>query len=343
MKREEIEKIREAVSCAAVLEQAGFALDIKESTRRAVKFRRASKIIIVTHDGRGWFDPLSEDKGDVFTLVALLEHLSFPDAVDRAGELVGYQETPIVWKKVLPATEPADLLARWQARRFPGTDSGAWRYLCWTRAIPASILRAAINLGAMREGPFGSMWAAHRDSSGSVVGWEERGPDWRGFSTGGNKVLFRLGGTDALRLCVTEAAIDAMSLAAIEGLRDGSLYLSTGGGWSPRTEAALVELLAHPDALLVCATDANRQGDAFAQRLLALAAQHERRSVRLRPPMEDWNEVLKQRKKEKSRDEDRERRAASPSTRIKGGFARLKPALDPADGQAGVPGGVMRD
>lgn len=300
MKREEIEKIREAVSCAAVLEQAGFALDIKESTRRAIKFRRASEIVIVTHDGRGWFDPLSEDKGDVFTLVALLEHLSFPDAVDRAGELIGYQATPVVLKKVSANVEPADLTARWQARRLPGTGSGAWRYLCWTRAIPAPIVRAAIGQGAMREGPFGSMWAAHRDNSGSVVGWEERGPDWRGFSTGGNKVLFRFGGTDALRLCVTEAAIDAMSLAAIEGLRDGSLYLSTGGGWSPKTEAALVELLARPGALLVCATDANRQGETFAERLQVLAAQHERGSVRLRPPAEDWNEVLKERKRGKS-------------------------------------------
>ncbi len=314
MKREEIEKIREAVGCAAVLEQAGFALDIKESTRRAMKFRRTPEIIIVTHDGRGWFDPLSDEKGDVFTLVALLEHLSFPDAVERASELIGYQATPLVWKKVSANVEPADVTARWQARRHPGTGSGAWRYLCWTRAIPVPIVRSAISQGVLREGAFGSMWAAHRDNSGSVVGWEERGPDWRGFSTGGNKVLFRVGGTDALRLCVTEAAIDAMSLAAIEGLQDGSLYLSTGGGWSPRTEAALVELLAHPDALLVCATDANRQGDAFAQRLRALAAQNERRSVRLRPPAEDWNEVLKEQKREEARDENRQRRAASPST-----------------------------
>lgn len=314
MKREEIEKIREAVGCSAVLEQAGFALDIKQSTRRAVKFRRGSEIIIVTHDGHGWFDPLSDDKGDVFTLVALLERLSFPDAVDRAGELIGYQAAPIIWKKASAVREPADLLVRWQARRFPGTGSRAWRYLCWTRAIPASIMRAAINQGGLREGPFGSMWAAHRDNSGSVVGWEERGPDWRGFSTGGKKVLFRFGRPDAFRLCVTEAAIDAMSLAAIEDLQDGTLYLSTGGGWSPRTEAALVELLVQADALLVCATDANRQGDAFAQRLQALAAQHDRRSVRLRPPAEDWNQVLQQRKREKMTDEGKEGRAASPST-----------------------------
>jgi hypothetical protein len=48
-----------------------------------------------------------------------------------------------------------------------------------------------------------------------------------------------------LRLAVTEAAIDAMSLAA--GSSDGTLYLSAGGGWSPAMQAALRELAPQPD------------------------------------------------------------------------------------------------
>ena len=52
MEREEIEQLRKTVDCGAVLETSGFAVDVRESTRRAMKFRRASKIIIVTHDGR---------------------------------------------------------------------------------------------------------------------------------------------------------------------------------------------------------------------------------------------------------------------------------------------------
>ncbi|MEY9625453.1 hypothetical protein ABIA27_000488 [Sinorhizobium fredii] len=70
------------------------------------------------------------------------------------------------------------------------------------------------------------MWAAHTDNAGAVTGWEARGPEYRGFASGGTKGLFRLGPDTALRLAVTEAAIDAMSLAAIEGLRDGTVYLS---------------------------------------------------------------------------------------------------------------------
>jgi hypothetical protein len=152
--------------------------------------------------------------------------------------------------------------------------------------------RHAIKEGVLREGPFGSMWAAHVDSEGCVVGWEERGPDWRGFSTGGSKVLFRFGSSNASRLCVTEAAIDAMSLAALEGLRAGTLYLSTGGGWSPATDAALTALAARPGSNLVAATDANSQGDAYAERLRIIAESVGCDWQRLRPSTEDWNEVL---------------------------------------------------
>ncbi|NZD54511.1 toprim domain-containing protein [Rhizobium leguminosarum] len=81
--------------------------------------------------------------------------------------------------------------------------------------------------------------------------------------------------------------------------RDGTLYLSTGGGWSPATQAALRELAARPDAQLVAATDANSQGDLFAERLRALAEDTGCDWTRLRPPKEDWNETLKVREKQK--------------------------------------------
>lgn len=171
-----------------------------------------------------------------------------------------------------------------------------WRYLRDDRSLPEAIIRDAIRHNVLREGPHGSMWAAHVDADGGVTGWEERGPDWRGFSTGGSKVLFRLGSLDALRLCVTEAAIDAMSLAASEGLREGSLYLSTGGGWSPATEAAVRVLAARPGAELVAATDVNSQGETFASRLRDIAEDAGCNWFRLTPPAEDWNDALRERK-----------------------------------------------
>lgn len=296
MKRAEIEKLRKEVGCAAVLCQAGFAIDEKESTRRAVKFRRAAEIIIVTHDGNGWFDPLSEAKGDVFSLVAHLESVDFPACCERIASLVGVPPSlPVMQQSPSLRSEETLPAHRWQSRRTPRPGSNTWRYLRSVRSLPAPLIRAATDRGLLREGPVGSMWAAHTDGAGAIVGWEERGPEWRGFASGGSKILFRLGSPAAHRFCVTEAAIDAMSLAAIEGLREGTLYLSTGGGWSPQTTEALRDLVSRTDAQLVAATDANSQGDAYAERLRLLAEEVGCQWLRLRPPAGDWNDVLRER------------------------------------------------
>lgn len=299
MNREELEALRAKVSCEAVLERAGYQLDVKESTRRAIKYRDGGNIIIVTHEGRGWFDPLSDEKGDVFALVMFLHRSPFPPATEAVASLIGFRLSRPEWKCQRTSGPVEDIVERWRNRRSPSPGSGAWRYLSWERSIPPAIIRQAIREGRLREGPFGSMWAAHLDRHSRVVGWEERGPDWRGFSTGGSKVLFRLGTTEASRLCVTEAAIDAMSLAALEGSREKTLYLSTGGGWSPATDAALAVLAARPGTSLIAATDANSQGDAYAERLRVIAENAGCDWQRLRPPAEDWNEVLQNRARER--------------------------------------------
>ena len=67
---------RAGVNCATVLEKLvpGWRLDRRESTRRCLKYRRgAGEVLIVNHDGRGWWDPLSDAKGDVFSLVQHLD------------------------------------------------------------------------------------------------------------------------------------------------------------------------------------------------------------------------------------------------------------------------------
>lgn len=78
MEKRKIEELRARVGCAALLQHDGWKVDLKESTRRAVKYRRAAKIIIVIHNDRGWFDPLSTAKGDVFDLAEHLGAQGFP-------------------------------------------------------------------------------------------------------------------------------------------------------------------------------------------------------------------------------------------------------------------------
>ena len=146
-----------------------------------------------------------------------------------------------------------------------------------------------------------SAWFAHFDRAGAEAHVDIRGPTYRGSLTGGIKSLFRLPlkGPPLPTLVVTEAAIDALSLAAIENLRGDTLYAATGGGMGPGTIAALEALLVDtatlPDALFCSATDANGPGDRFADRHQSLARKFGIPFARLRPPIEggDWNEVLR--------------------------------------------------
>ena len=68
----EIEDLRDKVHCAVVLERTPppWKLDRKESTKLSLKYRRGrGEILIVSHGGKGWWDPTSDAKGDVFSLV----------------------------------------------------------------------------------------------------------------------------------------------------------------------------------------------------------------------------------------------------------------------------------
>ena len=62
---------------------------------------------------------------------------------------------------------------------------------------------------AIREGPCGSAWFAHRDGAGLLTGIEMRGADYRNFSAGGDKTLFRLPG---FRLPGSAAPVGLMAI-----------------------------------------------------------------------------------------------------------------------------------
>jgi hypothetical protein len=292
MDKREIEELRRKVGCAALLEKDGWKVDVKESTRRAIKYRRDNNIIIVIHEGRGWFDPLSPAKGDVFSLAEHLGSVGFSDACDRVADTIGFVPNTPAWQRRARPKAVGSIADRWGHRFRPRPGSRVWRYLTDERGLPAEIVTQAVACDRLREGPKGSMWAAHSDSAGSLTGWEERGPAWRGFASDGAKELFRFGPARSERICITEAAIDAMSLAAIEVHRSDSLYVSTGGGWSPATDHAIRNLAKRANARLVAATDNNRQGDVYADRVRAIAGEASAEYARLRPRTDDWNEDL---------------------------------------------------
>ena len=301
----ELELLRREVTCAALLEHwsSGWRLDRRESTRRALKYRRGKgEILIINHDGHGWWDPLSSAKGDVFDLVQHLDpSLKFVQVCRELRRLIGV--APALTEALRPSlsdTPDLPVAHRWRRRPRLRPGSAAWSYLAEQRRIPASILIAATEADIVRGGSFGCAWFAHRDADGAVTHVEIRGPDYRGSLKGGTKTLFQFGraGKGACRLAVTEAPIDALSLAVVDGYRADTLYVATGGGIGPGTILALQDAMSGiedaSNARLVAATDANRAGDRYAGRLSEIAAGAGVAAERLRPiGATDWNDILR--------------------------------------------------
>jgi hypothetical protein len=300
----EIEGLKAEVSCAVLLERLApvWRLDRAESSRRSLKYRRGEgEIVIVNHDGRGWWDPLSDRKGDIFSLVRHLEPgLSFGEARRVLRGFVGIAPAFPELRERRTRASHVPVVQRWERRRKLSHGSPTWRYLAERRALPTTVLGAARAVDAVREGPRGSAWFAHRDGAGRLTGIEMREANYRNFSAGGEKTLFRLpGGPGCLsRVTVCESAIDAMSLAAIEGIRRDTLYAATTGGMGPGTIASLQKLLqilaADPAGLLIAAMDADIAGQRYAVRLQHMAMEAAVRFDQILPPdgLNDWNDAL---------------------------------------------------
>lgn len=289
---DELAELRQRVDCRTVLERAGWELDARESTRRAAKYRQgAGHIVIVTHEGKGWFDPLDDKRGDV---IALAQHVwggNLGHARKNLRPLAG------IAPKLVPLRHGAEVVPiegdqLWQQAQQLRPGSQAWVYLTEQRSLPVASVEHALKVGALREGIYGTMWALHQGVSGQITGWEMRGPGYKGFAKGGTKTLFWLGHPPvADRVVVTESAIDAMSLASIEDWPDGTIYASTGGGFGPETEAVLRGFLPR-HAQLVAATDQGVGGDILASRLHELARGCGVVFARILPEAKDWNAQL---------------------------------------------------
>lgn len=306
----ELEHLRDAVNCAALLENLAppWQLDHAESTRDCLKYRRGrGEIIIVNHGGRGWWDAGGTARGDIFALVQHLRpELNFGHVRKLLRDFVGLRPAFAPHQAAREkdgAAAPAP--ERWGRARALRQSSRAWRYLSEERALPIPILHAAAAWDSVREGAFGSAWFAHRDHAGQVTGFEMRGPKFRGFVKGGEKTLFRLPGwirhreVRPRRIVVAEAPINALSVAARERLAGDTLYVATGGGMGPLTIDAIDQLLAElasiPAAALALATDNDPVGARYAE-LLSARARAARVSVEdRRPPADvnDWNDELR--------------------------------------------------
>jgi hypothetical protein len=144
--------------CSKDLPRVGPSIRQAGSTKRALKYRRGpGEIVIINHDGRGWWDPQSDAKGDVFNLA---QHL---DPSLNFGQVRRVLRGPVGIAPSYPTFSPErgdedrqvqPPLARWHGRKRIYRGSPAWRYPSEKRCLPGCVLVAAAEADAIREGPW---------------------------------------------------------------------------------------------------------------------------------------------------------------------------------------------
>ncbi|MFX0546248.1 relaxase/mobilization nuclease domain-containing protein [Roseovarius sp. S1116L3] len=140
-----------------------------------------------------------------------------------------------------PDGDHTDARRRWEEAPYIGRQ----RSYAETRGIDRkTLIRFRRDV---RADAFGGIYFAHRNPvTGDIQGfeqrWEKNGEkNTARFAKGGRKTVNVLGDSSiATRMVVFEGGLDALALAEMED-RSDTIYVSTGGGFGPLSEAALRE------------------------------------------------------------------------------------------------------
>ena len=302
----EIQWLKASVSCAALLERLPpvWRLDRAESTRRSLKYRRgAGEIVIVNHDGRGWWDPLSEAQGRHLhprpaprpwpelrrgaPRAARLrgDRARVSRGPPRAAETAPASPSPSAGRGAAPVARLAGLALphraagiagahpcrRGRGRRRPGRPA-------WQRLVRAPGRRGHADRDRDARPRLAQLFGGRRQDAVPPAGRPGPSAPRRGVRGGDRRA--EPGGDRA-------------------AARRDTLYAATAGGMGPATVAALQQLLqglaADPAGLLIAATDADPAGRRYAARLRSLATEARVRFDAILPPdgLNDWNDALR--------------------------------------------------
>jgi hypothetical protein len=306
---DELNGFKRKINLAELAASYGYVVVRKESCKTSlvmVNPAAASKIIVATNslNGHGmFFEVHGNASGSVMDFVMYREGCNLGKARIKLREYLGHPRLnfPIITKefeKPLPTTrDRAGAVATWQkGQEYNGG------YL-EGRGLSSETIAAfsdQIRLIASPDGKHHNVAFRHDDQAG-LTGWEVKNRGFTGFAGGGGKALFscQIGEEGSpSRIVICESAIDAMSYYQLSG--KPGLYVSFAGGLSDVQKDLLRELLnGNPQAKVVTATDADRDGEKYAVFISSIRpdAVRARPCLRDRPGVtcKDWNDVLMER------------------------------------------------
>jgi len=193
-----------------------------------------------------------------------------------------------------PGAGPAARTATFSdpALRLPQRDDGMLlrvrRYLVQERRLPSSIVETLIQSGNLYADSRGNAVFLLLGDDGRPAGAELRGTaltQWRGMAPGTRKDhgYFSIFHPEPRMIVLCESAIDALSCFIIH---PRSTCISTAGA---RSNPPWLHSLFKNGHQIYCGFDADPTGDEMSQAMIDIHPS----VARLRPPLHDWNDVLK--------------------------------------------------
>lgn len=266
------------IDLKTVLERTGCHRDGSDKA----KWHTSRGVISVT-DQKFMNWPRGSGGGGAIDLVMHLKDFDFKTAVLWLSEslsISGFQTL----SKEKSFSKPVFTLPKRDDNQLPRVR----KYLIHDRRIPPTLIHSLIQSGKIYSDNRGNAVFLLLGEKKRVVGAEMRGTTnkiWHSMAPGSRKDqgCFYVKNANINKVVICESAIDAISFFA---LHSDCLVLSTSG---VNPDPAWLPSLINKGFRIYCGFDADKTGDAFADKMINLYPTLKR----MRPPKHDWNEVLK--------------------------------------------------
>ena len=244
---EELEEFKTQINFCEYASSQGFVLDRKLSSRASAVMRHPNgdKIIVAKRPNGHWtyFNVHGSDSGTVIDFVSARKSVSLGRVRKELRPWIGKAASIAISNNsfaLIPTEGDLQKVRRRWERSRPITAKDT--YLS-SRKIPRSILEDPVFENRIRIDEYRNCIFPHWDSKGELSGFEIKSKSFTGFSPGGKKWFwYSQPRTSDHTIVVCESAIDALSMAALEGI-DGKRFFSTAGQYGPQHIACLIDII----------------------------------------------------------------------------------------------------
>ena len=288
----ELDRFKSDINLVEYLASQGFEIDKRESSKNSVIMRDdTDKLVVSTsQSGHGIYFNVHDDSdnGTIIDLVQKHQNKNLGQVRKELRPWIGQRESIPVPHYEKPKHITSDRNKPLKAYLKASSENNDYLK---SRGID-SVLNDP-RFGNIKTFSDGSAIFPHYDQDG-FSGYERKGQDYTGFSSGGEKRLWHsLNVNNAERIVITETAIDALSHAELKRDNDAA-YMSFGGSMSPEQQDYLAQVIKEANergAVIVAATDNDKAGQQFSDFIEQLSERFERDAP---GNGNDWNDELKQ-------------------------------------------------